>query len=118
MDSVEVNPATGSVLLKGAQVDVDAVVRSGEENALFSLKAESHKEGPLSKRIVAPLHHVDRSLSRFSGGELDLPGIVFLTLLSVGIYQLARGKFIAPPWYTALWYAMGIFTKAIVDDKG
>jgi hypothetical protein len=116
-DSLAVNPVTGSVLLKGAQVDVNAVVRAGEKNGLFSLKAQSHKVEPLSKRIVAPLRDVDRSVNRFSGGELDLPGIAFLTLLGVGLYQLARGNFRAPPWYTALWYAMGIFTKAIVDKR-
>lgn len=47
----------------------------------------------------------------------DLPGMAFLTLLGVGIYQLVRGNFAAPPWYTAFWYAMGIFTKSIMEKK-
>ena len=117
MDSVEVNPNTGSVLLKGARVDVASIASAGENSALFKLETHVPEAEPLSKRIVTPVRELSRSVSHFSGGELDLPGMAFLTLLGVGIYQLARGNLVAPPWYTAFWYAMGVFTKSIVDKK-
>ena len=54
---------------------------------------------------------MSQSLRRFSSGELDLAVMVFIALLGVGVYQIARGNFGAPPWYTAFWYALGVLTK-------
>jgi hypothetical protein len=39
-------------------------------------------------------------------------------LLGTGIYQIVRGNFGAPPWYTAFWYAFGVFTKSLIDKGG
>lgn len=117
MDSVDVNPNTGSVLIKGARLDAAVLASVGEENSLFKLEMSVSEVEPLSRKIVAPVRDLSRSVKDFSGGELDLPGMVFLTLLGVGIFQLVRGNFAAPPWYTAFWYAMGIFTKSIVEKK-
>jgi hypothetical protein len=47
---------------------------------------------------------------------LDLPGMIFLSLLAVGLWELAIGNFKRPPWYTAFWYAFGLFSKAIFDE--
>jgi len=43
--------------------------------------------------------------------------MAILSLLGLGLYQILRGNFRAPPWYTAFWYALGIFTKSL-SDKG
>lgn len=117
MDSLEVNPDTGSVLVKGAQVDVASIASAGEKSALFKLETRPPKVEPLSKKIAAPFHDLGRSINRFSGGELDLQGAAFLGLLGVGLYQLVRGDLKAPPWYVAFWYALGIFTRHILDNK-
>ena len=118
IDSVEVNPDTGSVLLKGPGIDVSAIEATGEKNGLFTLETRTPEIEPLSKRIAAPFHDLSRSVDRFSAGELDLPGVAFLTLIGAGIYQLSRGNLTAPPWYVAFWYALGIFTRSIIDKKG
>jgi hypothetical protein len=112
---IEVNPATGSVLLKGPQMDAAAIASTGEKNGLFALETRSSGMAPLSKKIATPFRDLSRSVDRFSGGELDLPGMAFLALIGVGVYQLARGNITAPPWYSAFWYALGLFTKHIVD---
>jgi hypothetical protein len=46
-----------------------------------------------------------------TGGELDIPSVFFAALLISGIYQIARGNMAAPAWYTAFWYAFGIFSR-------
>ena len=47
---------------------------------------------------------------------MDIPTLVFLSLLISGIWQIARGSVAMPAWYTAFYYALGIFTRAQVDD--
>jgi len=115
MSGIEVNPATGSVLLKGPELDAAAIASVGEETSLFALETRLSGNEPLSKKIATPFRDLSRSVDRFSGGELDLPGMAFLALIGVGVYQLARGNIVAPPWYSAFWYALGLFTKHIVD---
>ena len=39
----------------------------------------------------------------------------FGVLLALGIYQISRGNFMAPAWYTAFWYAFGVLTKTLID---
>jgi hypothetical protein len=112
---LDVNPATGSVLMKGAGMDEAAIASIGEKHALFSLEARPSGNDSLSKRIAAPFRDLSRSVDQFSGGQLDLPGMAFLALIGVGVYQIARGNITAPPWYSAFWYALGLFTKHIVD---
>ena len=112
---LDVNPATGSVLMKGAGMDEAAIALIGEKHALFSLEARPSGNDSLSKRIAAPFRDLSRSVDQFSGGQLDLPGMAFLALIGVGVYQIARGNITAPPWYSAFWYALGLFTKHIVD---
>jgi len=115
MAGIDVNPGTGSVLLKGSQVDAAAIASVGDATSLFALETRPSGIEPLSKKIATPFRDLSRSVDRFSGGELDLPGMAFLALIGVGVYQLARGNIVAPPWYSAFWYALGLFTKHIVD---
>ena len=47
-----------------------------------------------------------------TGEGFDLPGLALLALVVSGVYQIARGNFTAPAWYTAFWYALGLFGKS------
>jgi hypothetical protein len=98
-------------------LDQVGIAKYAEEKSLFNIQASGNQQKSLSKRLVEPVGALSDSIRQFSKGELDLPGMAFLALLGVGIYQIARGNLRAPPWYTAFWYAMGIFTKSIVDNK-
>jgi hypothetical protein len=71
---------------------------------------------PFVKRIVDPVRDANRSIHVLSGGVVDLPGIIFLLLLASGLWELAIGNFKRPPWYTALWYAFGLFSKTLFDE--
>ena len=115
LGSVRVNSETASVLVTGAPPDLERIASIGEKNALFQLETSVPKVESLSSRIVAPVRNLGRSIDRFSGGELDLAGAVFLGLIGWGVMQLVRGNFVAPPWYVAFWYALGVFTRSLAD---
>jgi len=114
-ERLEVNPHTGSVLFVDENLDADAVMSYAEDKELFRLQQPKKNPESLSERIVQPIRELSDSLNSFTKGELDLPGMAFLALLGVGVYQLYKGNLRSPPWYTAFWYALGIFTKSIVD---
>jgi hypothetical protein len=111
----EVNEITGSVLFLGKNIDLDAIAAYGEENKLFKL--DTAYPVPVSRKVVSPVGRLSRRISTLTGGELDLQGMAILSLLGLGVYQILRGNLRAPPWYTAFWYALGIFTKSL-SEKG
>jgi hypothetical protein len=106
----EVNEITGSVLFLGKNIDLDAIAAYGEEKKLFKL--DTAYPVPVSRKVVSPVGRLSNQISTLTGGELDLQGMAILSLLGLGIYQILRGNLRAPPWYTAFWYALGIFTKS------
>ncbi|MFO7986483.1 MAG: hypothetical protein R6U38_11505 [Desulfatiglandaceae bacterium] len=116
-ERVQANPVTGSILITGKVIDAEKIAEVAHEEGLFDMASVREETIPLAQRFVEPFRDTSAALSRFTKGELDLPGLVFLTLLGTGFYQLARGNFRAPPWYTAFWYALGVLTKSLMDKK-
>jgi hypothetical protein len=109
---VSANPVTGSLLVEGEAIDVGRVRRLGAERQLFDLEESAAAPLPLSCKIVAPLGDLDNALRGATGGEVDMAGAVFVALLASGIYEISRGNFALPAWYTAFWYAFGVFSKS------
>ena len=68
--------------------------------------------------LGTPFGSVSRRIRAFTGNAADLSGLAVLALLTVGVYQIARGNFGAPAWYTAFWYALGIFNKSDGGKEG
>jgi len=114
-DTIEVNPLTGSILLCREAVDIDRVSAFAEENDLFSVIQRGRSATPLAQKIADPFVAVSRFIDRLSGGELDLATVLFLSMLGVGFYEILKGNFRRPPWYTAFWYAFGFLSKSILD---
>lgn len=112
---LQLNPLTGSVLFIDERLDIGGIEAYAGENGLFDLRPKASRTVPLSRRIAEPLSDTNAFLSRTTGGFLDLPGAAFLLLLGVGLFEIVRGNFRTPPWYTAFWYAFGVFTKSVVD---
>jgi hypothetical protein len=114
---VRANVLTGSILFQGKHVDREAVTRFGRDSDLFRI-ASTMPAPALARRISAPLTTLDDTIKRLSAGQLDLPGALFILLLFTAVYEIARGRLRTPPWYTAFWYAFGLFTKTLIDrDK-
>lgn len=115
-ESMEINPVTGSVLFLGKGADPSLVGDAGKSGGLFSFKEEMEvRPVPLSRRIAEPIQGASAFLTRNTGGLVDLPGLAFVLLLGIGAYQVLRGNLRSPPWYTAFWYAFGVFTKSLAD---
>jgi hypothetical protein len=114
-ESVEVNPLTGSILFVSEAIDLEAIAKRGEGAQLFQLPVTPPGPVPVAEKVVASLRSANQDIHRFTGGDIDLAGIAFLTLIGVGIYQISRGNVGAMPWYTAFWYAFGVFTKSVAD---
>ncbi|MBZ0158468.1 MAG: hypothetical protein K8I29_19900 [Alphaproteobacteria bacterium] len=108
---VNVNVLTGSILIMHTLPPGEIIERMASQN-LFSLSDTAHTALPLSRTILQSFTRIDRGILKHTGGDLDAAGTAFLLLLGMGIYQLARGNFAAPAWYTAFWYATNLFLKA------
>jgi len=111
ISAVGVNPLTASVLVEGDGLGIESLARLAESHDLFQLEKPSPY--PALHNALKPLRSIDTQVRSSSGGRLNLATLVFVSVLGMGIYQIYRGNLGAPPWYTALWYAFGIFTKEL-----
>ena len=110
VSQVEANALTGSVLLTFGG-DLKSIGAFAEEKSLFRLKMLTPVPASMSHNVTRAFIDFDKRIKSLTGNELDVPGIAFLTLLGFGIYEIGRGNFAAPAWYTAFWYALNIFLK-------
>jgi hypothetical protein len=105
--------ATGSLLITGESVSLDGVRNACGD--LVDLPANRPRPMSPAAQVTLPMRRMDAGLRRFTGGDVDLVSIVFIVLLFTGAYQIFRGNLRLPPWYTAFWYAFGLFTKSLLD---
>lgn len=107
IETIDVNPITGSILFTHT-IDFKIIKEYVTEKNLFTLKMNSSP--PLfNSRIKARFNNFDNRIKTFTGREIDIPGIAFLTLLGFGISQVTAGKAQAMPWHAAFWYALNVF---------
>ena len=111
---VQANALTGSVLLLHSG-ELKSVAEFAEEKALFKLRRLKPAAKSLSRDVANAFSDFDGRVKRLTSNELDVPGIAFVTLLGFGIYEIARGNYAAPAWYTVFWYALNIFLKALPE---
>lgn len=113
VDKVKINDVTGSLLFQGDSLNPrDIVDRLIQKTPLrFETSPTLH---PV-QRAVQPFVRLSQKLKAATGGEVGLTEAGFLTLLGIGVIQILRGNITAPPWYTAFWYAFGVFSKALVE---
>lgn len=111
VDEVEVTPQTGSVLVFH-HTDTEAITQAGASKDLFKINpAPEVRNTMLHDSVSAQVGKINDRIKELSEGGVDLRGLAFIALLGTGIYQIARGNFTAPAWYTAFWYALGLFGK-------
>ena len=114
---IEANALTGSVLFEGDGLSVGAVADHARAHGLFDLAPGPSEPLPLMSRVLPPVRAVDRTLLDITNGTVDLPNGIFLALVATGLYQILRGQFRVPPWYTAFWYAFGLLTMFVVKKS-
>lgn len=108
--AMRANPVTASFLVEHTVSDREILDFAREKN-LFRTTRKQRKAIPLQQKVASGFTAVDNSVRKFSGGELDVGSITFLGLIGFGAYQIARGNFAAPAWYTVFWYALNVFLK-------
>ncbi len=114
------NPLTGSIIIEKKGVKVDEIAAFGKKNKLFAMAVSEKKESGneiLLQKVTTPLSGINADLKKISGGDVDLPIAIFILLLAFGVIEILRGNFKMPPWYTAFWYAFGVFSKSIFDSR-
>ena len=114
-DTPFIKAETGSILFEKDGIDGRAVAEFARKNDLFRLDSHIPDQRPVAWRIAEPIGRLSEFLSKYTVGQLDMPSLAFLILLAVGIREIATGNFKSPPWYTAFWYAFGVFSKSVAD---
>lgn len=115
VQACESNPTTGSMLLS-LSATREAVADFALTNGLFRLESVPPEPPRLAHRVQKNFNELNTRVTSFTGGGLNLSEMAFLSLVGVGIYQICLGEFLAPAWYTALWYAMNIHTKSLASS--
>lgn len=113
--TIRSNPITASLLVEGDFSDARQFTDFLESKKLFQLDVPKADGPPLRQKVYQSFAISNRFVKDQSRGEFDLPILIFLMLVGTGIYQLMRSEVKLPPWYTAFWYALGIFTKSLMD---
>jgi hypothetical protein len=107
------NVKTGSILIlhNGNLEKLDEYAR---EKGLFRLEKKAFgtkKEVPIKKQIKSSIKGLDLLVKKSTHEQLDLSAALIITLISLSGYQILRGKFIAPSWYTSLWFAANLLFR-------
>jgi uncharacterized protein YdcH (DUF465 family) len=103
---VEVNPATGSVLVHH-QLPLAELTRQAQQQSLF--RVDDAPAERLSDSVRRQFSILDGEISRLTNSRLDLQDLALLLLIIVGLRQLAAGQF-AVPAVSAFWYAAALLT--------
>lgn len=112
---VDVNAMTATALIVH-DAGPDVLEKYVREQQLFRIVSPTPTPRSLFSQVSAVFAGWNRKLREVSEGQLDIPSVVFLALLSSAVYQIMRGRISAPAWYTALWYALGIFSKGQAEE--
>ncbi len=111
IETIDLNPMLGSIIIRHTS-EIEKIANYARERNIFDLKNNKINSKGLHLTISRVYQDINGKIKGITGGDIDIPGIAFLTLLGLGIYQISRGNFAAPAWYTAFWYALNIFLKS------
>jgi hypothetical protein len=119
VEAVTTNPYTSSVLVVH-DCQAEDIASFARHEGLFSLKRVTGRRTSLLQEVARTFQQYNRSLKKITGGELDISSLIFLSLVVSGVWQIARGNLTMPAWYTAFYYALGVYSGAQVEafDEG
>lgn len=115
IETVQVSPLTGSVLLTHALDAVDDIGAFAKAQGLFEVTPPPDPGLPMGERIANSVHTFNHELKKLSDGAFDYWSLIFFVLIGMAIYQILKGN-IAAPATTLLWYALG--TLLIAQQGG
>ncbi|HXW60401.1 MAG TPA: hypothetical protein VEK06_02575 [Myxococcota bacterium] len=101
VDSVQVNPKTGSVVIHH-HGETAKIVQFAKNRELFlletkaSVKKKKH-HGP-SKKLFGRLKELNHGITTHSDGKIDLGFITACGLLGLALFQAKNGRLLPPAW--------------------
>jgi hypothetical protein len=117
--SIEVNPATGSMLLIH-QTSVVELAEYARSKNLFILKEQKSSKEPsadLRRNIGETFKSIDRQIQSLTGGDLDLSGVALAAMIVAGTAEILVGNAGPIPWFTAYWYAFHLYSRSQEGEK-
>jgi len=117
--TVRINPKTRSVVLNGDLIDENAVKQMGLDRQLYEIK----EKAPFAKNRVishskSVFSWVDKTIQRFTGGQIDMSGSVFIVLIVHVMREIAKGNLTTPSWFNALRFASTLYTRDFNGGTG
>jgi hypothetical protein len=117
--SIEVNPATGSILLIH-QRTVREIAEYARSKNLFSLEEQKGPKVPsadLRRNLGETFKSVDRQIQNLTDGDMDLSGFALAALIVTGTAQILTGNAGAIPWFASYWYAFHLYSRTKEGEK-
>ncbi len=115
VEEVSTNPVTASMLIQ-FKGDAEAILAFAESKQLFAVVEQIEQSTDFHKTVKESFNSIDQQVKHWTQGSVNLGGLAFVALVGTGVYQIVRGNFTNIPWYSAFWYALGIFSKS-ADTK-
>ena len=102
-----------AVLFVGTGRDLDkrTMIPAGCD---FEVIDAASVKGKNPLRVLAALLHLGRGIMQ---ALLIIRRFAPQLVLGMGGYEISRGRFATPAWYTAFWYALNIFLKGLQDQE-
>jgi ABC-type uncharacterized transport system permease subunit len=113
IEKVEINTVTGSILLIH-HLDSRTIADYAVNHDLFRIEdpETEYKQTVISRRISETFKDLNKTVTASTKGFANVPDLLVLVLIGLSAYQISQGNFMAPAWYTAVWYALNIFLKS------
>jgi hypothetical protein len=91
------NPQTGSLLILH-DCPFPELEHWARQSKLFDLKPLPLMKHRPSQTLREQVHIWDQAVRRASHGEWDLAGVALMGMVSLGVYQMMKGRFLPPAW--------------------
>ena len=122
VERVETNPLTASILIYCSDPQRLFAEAAVAGNDLFEIEfadPSNSDRGAVVDRAARTFDAADAALRRWTEGQIDIRGVLFVVFLLGGIYQLFRGS-LAAPAPTLLWRAgdlLGLWNSLYRDPR-
>jgi hypothetical protein len=118
IEKVEINTVTGSILLIH-NLKPQTITEYAASHDLFRIEEPEKRQEQtvISRKISETFMDLNKTVTASTKGFANIPDLAVLVLIGLSAYQISQGNFMAPAWYTAIWYALNIFLKS-QPEKG
>jgi hypothetical protein len=119
VERVETNPATGSVLLHGADIGSGtSFLETLRDIDLFLVDLIEPPEPttPVPHQVRQHFRRIEDRLQMLTGRPANIGSLVFFGFVGLGLYQLVRGN-IASPATTLFWNAASVLRLCTEESE-